>query len=666
MVNARPDLTKALQLAQAGRHAAVIDYLGAWPEQVIMESPALSLAYGTAQARLGRHREGTEWVDSALTHARALGEREIETRALNTRGAIAFVSGRIDEASEYFTRAMLAASRDEDHGTIGRCSNNLGSINNLRGRYTESIGCYNMAVAAFRRAKLSQGVAEALHNLGIAYREQGEHQRALREAQFAIDEAKASGDLALVAMAVRGKAEILIDLGDIDLARECIEQAIRSHRELGDVVEEAQDLRILAGIQAASGAPATAEATLRDVIARASGHGRPLLTAEAHRDLAHLVRSLGRTDEALTAARAALALFEQLGAEAEIRRLDSHEWGYPLSLDLRHSLQPLHEAQRLADQGRYAELVTCLRERPFEELEQSTTLALLNGIGHARLGRLDDAQRWVLIALSKARAVGDRAVEVRALNAYGAIALERGGIDAAVEFFMKAQAEAMREGDLVTVARSANNLGIVASMQGDYGRAIGSYTTAIAAYQRVAYDRGVVESHHNLGIAYHEQGDIDSALDAAERAVQAAETLGDVSLRAQAIAGRAEIRVTRGDSEMARREVERATKVHQDLGDEVRVTEDRRILARSLAAVGVLPEAEEILRDVIRRATDQGRPLLVAATQRDLAHVLLQAGRPDEADHAAREAREAFERLGARAEVKKIDEFLGGGSIVAA
>jgi len=80
--------------------------------------------------------------------------------------------------------------------------------------------------------------------------------------------------------------------------------------------------------------------------------------------------------------------------------------------------------------------------------------------------------------------MGDRKIEVRALNVYGAIALEQGGIEAARGFFMQAQAEAMRDGDLTTVGRSANNLGIVANMQGDHGRAIGAYTMAIAAYQK--------------------------------------------------------------------------------------------------------------------------------------------------------------------------------------
>src|SRR4029077_10081683 len=89
------------------------------------------------------------------------------------RGAIALVSGRIDEAADYFTQALLAASRDADAVTTGRCSNNLGIISNLRGRHAEAIGSWEIAAAAFERAGLRRGVAECRHNQAIAYRDPG-------------------------------------------------------------------------------------------------------------------------------------------------------------------------------------------------------------------------------------------------------------------------------------------------------------------------------------------------------------------------------------------------------------------------------------------------------------------------------------------------------------
>src|SRR3989442_6060429 len=163
---------RARQLAAAGLHAEVIEFLGAQKRSDLADSPTLALLYGTAQARLGCHDEGLRWLDLALDEARRREELAVEGQALNARGAIAVVSGRIDEAADYFTKALMAASRDGDIAMTGRCSNNLGVISSLRGRHAEAIGSWEIAVAAFDRAGVRHGVAECHHNLGITYPEQ--------------------------------------------------------------------------------------------------------------------------------------------------------------------------------------------------------------------------------------------------------------------------------------------------------------------------------------------------------------------------------------------------------------------------------------------------------------------------------------------------------------
>src|SRR5260370_26281057 len=141
-------------------------------------------------------------------------------------------------------------------------------------------------------------------------------------------------------------------------------------------------------------------------------------------------------------------------------------------------------------------------------------LTLLCGIAHGRLGRLEVGQQWAMVAQLRARMLGDRPLEVRALNVCGAMALERGGISEATFFFTRAKEEALEQNDLATAGRCANNLGIIANMQGDYDRAVSAYTRAIASYQQAHCDRGVAESRHNLGITYRERGQLDAALQA--------------------------------------------------------------------------------------------------------------------------------------------------------
>ncbi len=649
---------KARQLAAAGHHAEVVEYLGARERRELEDSPSLALLYGTAQARLGRHDEGMRWVDMALDQARKRAEQAVERHALNARGAIALVSGRIDEAADYFTQALMVASRDGDHATTGRCSNNLGVISSLRGRHAEAIGSWELAVAAFDRAGLPQGVAECHHNLGITYREQGALDRALAEADQAVAQAEAAGDRTLWALTLRGRAEIRVVGGERDLARRELDRVREIRSRLLDTVGEAEDLRVAASLLVAEGDLGAAERALREVIARAEPHGRPQLLAEATRDLSGVLRRTGRTTEAQAAARTAKAIFMRLGAEGEIRNLAGQDWDDAFAAELRGSLAPLHAAQELADAGRYAELLTYLSRRSPDELEQSPMLTLLCGIAHSRLGRLALGQQWAMVAQLRARVLSDRTLEVRALNVCGAIALERGGIDEATYFFTRAQEGAMRDNDMATVGRCANNLGIIANTQGDYKRAVGAYTRAIDAYQQARYDRGVVESQHNLGITYREQGKLDAALEAAEVAVREAERLGDRQLEAQARAGLAEIRIVRGEPDLAIRDAERALAEHRELKDAVRETEDLRILAMALGTAGKTHDAENMLREVIARATEHERPLLVATAQRDLAQLLVLAGDVTAAQAEAEEARATFDRLGARVEIEKLDTLL--------
>jgi tetratricopeptide (TPR) repeat protein len=653
-----PVVDKARQLAATGHHAGVVAYLGARAGSELEDSPDLALLYGTAQARLGRHAEGLRWLDRALDQARKRDEQAVARSALNARGAVALVSGRIDEAADSFTQALMAASGAGDHATTGRCSNNLGIISNLRGRHAEAIGSWEVAVAAFERAGLRQGVAECHHNLGISYREQGALDRSLAEADRAVAEAEAAGELTLSAQARRGRVETRVLRGELDLARRELDRVREIRSRLPNPVDEAEDLRVVASVLAAEGQMAAAEGTLRDVIGRAETHRLPQLLAEATRDLAMVLLRTGRNAEAHEAARTAKTTFAQLGAEGEIRNLASRDWDGDFAAELRRSLAPLHAAQQLADAGRYAELLTYLGARAEDEIELSPMLALLCGIAHSRLGRLDLGQQWAMVALSRARVLGDRTLEVRALNVCGVIAVERGGISEATHFFAQAQQEAMQNNDMATVGRCANNLGAIANMQGDYGRAVGAYLRAIAAYERARYHRGIVESQHNLGITYREQGHLDQAMQAADAAVREAERLGDRQLQAQALAGRAETLVVRGEPAVAVREAERALAIHRELNDAVLETEDLRILGVALGSAGRTENAEAALREVIDRATRHRRPLLVAAAQRDLAHLLDRAGDAAAAQQMAQTARATFDRLGAKAEIEKLDALL--------
>jgi len=657
LVEASPVVAKARSLAAAGHHAALVEFLGSRASSEL-EDPTLALLYGIAQARLGRHKPGLEWIDRALAGARQRNEHGVERHALNARGAIALLSGNLTEAADSCTQALMAASRDGDHATTGRASNNLGVISHLRGRHAEAISSWEIAAAAYHRAGMPSGVADCHHNLANAYREQGALDKALAMADQAVTEAEATRDEALYAMTLRGRAEIRAVRSEPELARRDLDRIRAIRSQMPDPVAEAEDLRIQALVMVSEDQQARAEKALREVVGRAELHDRLLLQGEATRDLANLLRRASRTNEAQAAAQTARDIFASMGAESEIRKLAALGWDEAFATKLRGTLAPVHIAQQYADAGKYAELLVYLEQRSRDELEESAILTLLLGIAHSRLGRLEVGQQWAMVAQLRARSLKDRMMEVRALNVCGAIALERGGIDEATYFFTRAQEEASDDNDMATVGRCSNNLGIIANLQGDYKRAVIAYTRAIASYEQANFARGVAEARHNLGIACRAQGRLDRALETANLAIQEAQRLGDQQLIAQAIAGLAEIHVARGEADLALTAVDQAIATHREMKDPVREAEDRRIKAGALALQGRREDAESMLREVIIRATEHGRPLLLAMAERDLAHLLLQTGETAGGKAAAQRARTIFQRLSARAEIDQLDALL--------
>jgi tetratricopeptide (TPR) repeat protein len=235
---------------------------------------------------------------------------------------MALVTGQVDEAAGFFSLALASAERDGDYATVGKCSNNLGIINSLRGLHAQAVGSYTMALAAFQQAHMNKGVAEVHHNLGITYREQRDLERALENANHAVEVATACGDSALSAVARRGRAEVRLLSGDSVSARRELEYAIAVHHDLGDVVQEAENQRVMATVLLAEGFVDQAEELLREVTTQGDALGRPQLSADAFRDLAHLLRNSNRDGEAREAAHAARALFSQLGAVVELQKLD--------------------------------------------------------------------------------------------------------------------------------------------------------------------------------------------------------------------------------------------------------------------------------------------------------------------------------------------------------
>ena len=280
---------------------------------------------------------------------------------------------------------------------------------------------------------------------------------------------------------------------------------------------------------------------------------------------------------------------------------------------------------------------------------------LLAATAATRLGELDLGTSLAEKALQQYRRRGDRDGRMRSLNLLGAIQFERGNMAEAEQRFAEALRLGRQLGDSLMLARACNNLASVAQLQGRSDDAVALYREALLAYQRLGDRRGMAETYHNLGLVYRQAGEWREAEDAANDAVRHADVVGEGSLLALVLTGRAELSVERDDPALARRELERAGRLAREASDAIGAADVTRVEA--LAALRqknwqfALDQAEAA-RSV---ALAHGSAQLAAECAGIAARALRQLGRAEEANDRRNHAERGFRELGATILLERLD-----------
>jgi tetratricopeptide (TPR) repeat protein len=309
----------------------------------------------------------------------------------------------------------------------------------------------------------------------------------------------------------------------------------------------------------------------------------------------------------------------------------------------------------LLREGRFKETLERYREIDAQPEGRRPDVQLLVATAATRLGDLVMGESLADEALRHFHRRGDWDGSMRSLNLLGAIQWERGQTTQAGTFFAEALRLARELNDSLMLARACNNLASVAHLQGRLDEAAALYRGALLAYQRLGDRRGTAETYHNLGLAYWQVGGWSEAQDAADEAVRHAEIVGNRSLLALVLAGRAEIRVERDDVALAERELERAQKLALEVADEIVGAEVDRV--RGLAALR--RENWELAlehADAARRvALEHDSALLLAECAGIAARALRALGRIKEAEERRSEAEAGFQMLGATTLLERLE-----------
>jgi DNA-binding CsgD family transcriptional regulator len=189
----------------------------------------------------GRFADAGVLADEALTLARAVGARDIEGHALNTRGLSTAVAGDIDGAIEDIRTATAIAEEVGLVDDIGRAYANWTWIYDVGGRLEEAIGLAEAGVAISERLGLMRffgthllcGAGDYLYRLGR-----------WDESEQAVRRAEEHGPI--------GINLILVEelLGRLAMARGRFDEAAAHLQPLARLAERAADIQFIGPVQA--------------------------------------------------------------------------------------------------------------------------------------------------------------------------------------------------------------------------------------------------------------------------------------------------------------------------------------------------------------------------------------------------------------------------------
>ena len=315
-----PLLATARQLAVAG----------AWRELVVLLAPRAeagvssgeeAVLYAEALMRSGDERQALAYLRDMEPSFAGEANRALHRRVVNMVGGACFALGDRDAANAAWSRTLELATRDDDLLLMAQATNNLGALANLEGRHEDALWQYRLALPMLQRLGQPGLLAQGYHNMAITFRDVGELTEADEHELRAIDYAQDGGATRVAAMGRTGRAEIALRRGDAPLAESTARIAIDELEVLGDPMNEADAHRVVGAACAAQSRHDDALSAFDRALSLARAHGHALIEAESLRDRVDCRIRSGERSLARDDARAAIAIFEKLGAQSEVAAL---------------------------------------------------------------------------------------------------------------------------------------------------------------------------------------------------------------------------------------------------------------------------------------------------------------------------------------------------------
>jgi predicted ATPase/class 3 adenylate cyclase len=314
-------------------------------------------------------------------------------------------------------------------------------------------------------------------------------------------------------------------------------------------------------------------------------------------------------------------------------------------------------------QGDYDQALLCL-ETARQILNESPqgrpieTARILNDIGwiHSRRGNIEEAEKYLLEALSFAKDTSNYDVTASIYNRLGGVYYQKNQLEQASDYVQKSLGLREEIGDIVAVARSYNNLGLLNWKVGKWEKALDNFTHSFELHANLGDVEGMLDLQSNLGLLQLDRGNMEKAREHLDNALATAQKIGHPFIIGVVYLYYSRLYVSFEEWQSALDYSNRCLGIFKEIGDQEHLIEAYINLGQTWLGLGDIALAQQWSEEALRlletigsgktpmQAEDRGRVLLLMG---EIAR--LQQNHP-QASKFVREAAEIFSILGIRLE----------------
>jgi DNA-binding SARP family transcriptional activator/DNA polymerase III delta prime subunit len=324
--------------SQAERAAALIRALGyytasAWQALAVLSPGDRRLAHADDRWRKG----GEEFADATSALAWSEAERpnllaaiqqaatpsvpdQIATQLAQGLFGFFVVRGHQQDWVQANQVALGIARRIGDRSAQAQALNDLGIAYKRYGRYSEALTCHHESLALFRELGDRSGYAYSLINLAVVHHRQGRYEQTIACYQESIEACRALGERRGRATATGNLALVLAQLGRYEEALACQWECQALFGELDDRRGHAFSLNVLGIIYERQGCHEKAQGPLREGLAICKALGDRDEQSYSLITMGRVYHRMGQDEQALPLLQESLAVRSELGdpyAQAE-------------------------------------------------------------------------------------------------------------------------------------------------------------------------------------------------------------------------------------------------------------------------------------------------------------------------------------------------------------